>query len=98
MKLDRVQPALGRRHGGDGAGIRAAQDFEARRGILNRIAVAHPDLLTAFDSPKQSIGVAQIQLGESVFAAVAFLHAAAQDVGHQLLPVANAEHGNAAVK
>ena len=40
----------------------------------------------------------KIKLGESVLSAIAFFHAAAQDVGHQLLPIADTQHGNAAVK
>ena len=42
--------------------------------------------------------MAKVELGESILPAIAFLHAAAQDVGHQLLPVAYTEYGHAAVK
>ena len=98
VELDRIQTALRRTHGSDCTRRRAAQDVETRRRVLNRVPVGHPNLLTALDSPKQCVGVLQIELSESILAAVAFFHAAAQDVSHQLLPVAYTEHGDAAVK
>jgi len=40
----------------------------------------------------------EIKLGETILAAFAFLHSAAQDVSHQLLPIADAKHGNTALQ
>lgn len=60
--------------------------------------MAHPHLLAADDAPEQSVGMLEIQLSEAVFAALALLHTTTQDVRHELLPVADAEYWNPAVK
>ena len=58
------------------------------------IAMAHPDLLSPPRCPANSgCAVAMIELRESVLAVVAFADAAAQQVRHQLLAVADSEHG-----
>ena len=56
------------------------------------IAVAHPDLLAAFDAVEDGVGMEDVELGEAVFAPIALADMAAQDVGHQLLAVADTEH------
>src|SRR5690242_19392100 len=98
MKLHRIQTALGRGHGGDRAGGGTAKNVKAVRRSLHGVAVAHPDLLAAGDATKQPVGTANIQLGEPVLATIALFHAPAQDVSHQLLPVADSEYRNAAGK
>ncbi len=62
---------------------------------VTTIAVAHPDLLAAFDAVEDGVGMNDVELGEAVFAAVAFVDMAAEDVRHQLMAVADAEDRNA---
>ena len=60
--------------------------------------MAHPHLLAPDDTLEQSIGMLKIELRKSILAPFALLHAAAQDVRHELLPVTYTEYGNTAVK
>ena len=73
---------------------------EARRARApTRVAMAHPDLLRAGEPGEQRVGgVVQFQRGEAVLALLALAHFAAQQVRHELLPVADAEHRLAAAK
>ncbi len=58
--------------------------------------MAHPDLAGRGAAGEQVAGdTEEVQLREPVFALVAFAHAAAQQMRHQLLAVADAEHGMA---
>src|SRR5205085_11270472 len=66
MKLDRVEPPCGRRHGGYGASGCAAYYVETLRRRLHGIAMAHPHLLASDDAFKQSIGMLEIELREAV--------------------------------
>src|SRR5487761_2145447 len=60
--------------------------------------MAHPHLLPPGDSAKNGIRGGQIQLRESVFALVAFLHGTAKKMRHELLPVANTQHRNPGIE
>ncbi len=56
--------------------------------------MAHPDLLLAGQPFEQRVGSGiQIQRGQAVFALFALAHLAAQQVSHELLAVADAQHG-----
>ena len=60
--------------------------------------MAHPDLLTAFDAPQDGVRAGYVELGESVLAAHPLLDHAAQQVGDELLAIADAQNGDAGQK
>ncbi len=64
-----------------------------RRGYL--IAMVHPDLQLAVQIGEERMGMNGSKSRESVLALFAFPDAAAQHVSHELLAVADAEHGAA---
>src|SRR5262249_52336749 len=82
----------------DFARCSATHGVESGRGLRHKVAVAHPNLLLAFHSPKQGTGPQQIKLGESVFPALAFLNSASQQMCDQLLAVADAEDSASGTK
>ena len=97
VKLYSVEAAPGRRDGSDGAGAGAPRDRESGRHAAHHVAMAHPDLLRAAESartggrpPSSSSSVARPY---SPFIALADL--SAQQVRHELLPVADTEHRDA---
>ncbi len=94
MKFDRAQ-FRGRIFDG-GHGIRCpSRDDESLREPDDVVAMAVPDLEAAWNAAKQ-LGLAlSLELRASIFAAVSFLHVAAERVGHPLHSVANAQHWNA---
>ena len=99
MELDAVEARAGRGDGGDGAGGGAAGDGKPGGAGGDHVAMAHPDLLAAGEAGEQRVGrTSEIERGQAVFAAVALAHLAAQQVRHQLLAVADAEHGDAEAK
>ena len=99
MKLDSVELAVGRGDGGDRAGVGAAEHGEALGDAADHVAMAHPDLLRAGEPGEQRIGaVVEFEGGEAVLALVALADLAAQQVRHELLAVADAEHRLAAVE
>ena len=99
MKLDAVEAVGGRSHGGDRAGGGGGENVEALRRLGHQIAVAHPDLLAAGNTAKEGIeggaGAGQIELGDSVFSAIAFLDGTAQKMSHELLSVTDSENRSA---
>ena len=95
MELHAVELALRRRDGRHRARLRPPRHGKSRRERVHRIPMAHPDLLPSGHALEQRIATfIQLEHGQTVFAALARPHRAAQQVGHQLLPVADAEHGN----
>ena len=96
MELRRVQPALGVLHGRDRADVGMRGDNEAVGHLGHGIAVAHPHgLLVRRVREQPRIGTRACDLGWSVLALVGVPHRAAERHGHDLLTVAEAEHGNA---
>jgi hypothetical protein len=61
--------------------------------------MAHPDLLASGDAAEERIFMvkrgAEVELGETVFAAIAFLDLSSEEVRHQLLAIADSENGDA---
>jgi len=57
--------------------------------------VAHPDRKSSGDALKKRGRGAQFEPCQPVFSALAFAHLAAEVPGHQLLAVADAQHGRA---
>ena len=96
MELHAVQGAVGIGHGGDGASGSAAGDVKAGRGGSHHVEMAHPDLLRAGEAGEQRVGgIVQFQRRHAVLAFFAPADLAAQSMGHQLLPVADTEDGQA---
>ena len=97
MDLRRVQPALRALHRGHGAHVGRGRHREARRRLGYGVAVAHPHrLLDGRLAVQQGRPlVAPRQRRGSVLALLGVAHGAAQRDGHNLLAVAEAQHGNA---
>ena len=97
MELRRVQPALRALHRGHGAHVGRGRHREARRRLGYGVAVAHPHrLLDGRLAVQQGRPlVAPRQRRGSVLALLGVAHGAAQRDGHNLLAVAEAQHGNA---
>ena len=96
MELRRVQPALGVLHRRDRADVGVRGDDEAVGHLGHGIAMAHPHgLLLRRVREQPRIGARTRNLGRSVLALVGVPHRAAKRHSHGLLPVAEAEHGNA---
>jgi hypothetical protein len=96
VKLNAVEAALvvGRRsEGGTG---RLSDDPEAFGKNVDLVAVAHPDLVALARRPQaveQAALVRHLEEGAAELAMIARHYLAAELLGHKLLPVANAEHG-----
>ena len=96
MELHGVEQAVRGGHGRHGAGRGAGEDVEAGRRRGHQIAMAHPDLLAARDAAEENIvRRGEIELGETVLAAIALLDLSAEEMRHQLLAVADAEDRDA---
>src|SRR5580704_10327561 len=95
MKLDCEEAAVRCGHGGDGAGFGAGQNAKTFGHGGDQVAMAHPDLLAAFDASEDGVGIDDIELSEAVLATIAFFDMAPECVRHQLVAVADAEHGYA---
>ena len=75
------------------AGYLAETCGQARDGV----AVRHPYLRAGRDAPEQRVAAVDVgQVGAAVFARVGRLHVAPRRVGHELRPVADAQHGECA--
>jgi len=95
MKLQPEQPPLGVLHRGDLAVVRFPHDREAGRGIADRIAVAHPDCeVTIRKSSKEWAGL-MMELGMAVLFRDPTGHPPVEILGHELMAVADAQHGDA---
>jgi len=71
MKLDGEQAARGRGDGRDGA-VSVLARTSNRPAPGHDVAVAHPDLLAAFNAVEDRIGIRDVELSEPVLATVAF--------------------------
>ena len=94
VELYAVQLLLRVLHGGEAAALGGGDDPEARRDALHFHAVAHPAhgcLRHVFEQGRGDVG----QLDLAVLPRLRLAALAAQQMHHQLLPVADAQHGNA---
>ena len=82
-------------HGGDGTGLGGRGDREARRHVADGIAMAHPHGLAAGRASEDAALPAAAELSGTVLALLGMADLAAQLDGHDLLPVAEAQDGNA---
>ncbi len=81
-------------HGGHGASGGAAEHVETLGSSLHLVAMVHPDLrVRRSDRRRAGAACAVRESRKSVLAFVAFADAAAQHVRHELLAIADAEHG-----
>src|SRR5215472_5532833 len=59
--------------------------------------MAHPDATAAAEPGEHRVGgIVEIEQRHAIFALIAFVDAPAEQVGHELLPVTNPQHGLAA--
>ncbi len=83
---------------GEGSAFALRHDAEAFRQLGDAVAMAHPDLLAGALLPQpveQRAGLLDVDEGAAVFAVVGAGDLAAQLGAHDMLAVADAEHGNA---
>ena len=93
VELHAVQLLLRVFHGGEAAALGGGDHLEARRDALHLHAVAHPAHGRGGHVVKQGGGgVGQLDL--AVFPRLRLPALTAQQLHHQLLPVADAQHGN----
>ena len=96
VKLHGVELPLGSRDGSHRASLCAAGHGESFGQPAHHIAVTHPHLLGPAQAGEHRVGyVMQLERGQTVLALVAPAHFAPQQVCHQLLAVADAEHRRA---
>ena len=107
VELHAVEAAPRVGEGRHRAVCRAGQDLEPRRSLEHEVAVAHPALgallhvgeqdrpIAGLDRPGRSIRLRHFQRGPPVLPAIAALHLAAEEEGHELHAVADAEDGEA---
>ena len=98
MELDAVEAAV-RVFDGGGLGVGCpARDAEAGRELLEAVAVAHPDRTARLDPAEKAAAVEDAEGGEPVFSLGRGPDLAAEEMGHQLEPVANAQDGDPEVE
>jgi hypothetical protein len=73
MKLHTIQPTRHRSHGSHPAGIGSSENLESGGRLGHHIAMAHPDLLAAFDPPQNGIWAGYVELSEAILAAFSLL-------------------------
>ncbi len=93
MELHRHQRTRAMRHGGHGASGSAAKNVEAFGNRLHLIAMIHPNLQLAVQIGQELVRMSGVESREAVLAFFALADPAAQHIGHELLAVADAEHG-----
>jgi hypothetical protein len=102
VELDGVEAPLGVGHGRHRTVRRGGQTREPLGRPQHGVAVAHPhrDLVAALrrDPVEEPAPALDAQLGRSVLAPLRRDDLAAEEIGHGLHPVADAEHGNAGLE
>ena len=89
MELNGEQPGFRGRHGSYRTSFGASQHAEPLGRHTHGVAMAHPYLLAPADTVQNGVGVQHIELRESILAAIALLNLPAQQMRHQLLPIAD---------
>src|SRR5581483_6875344 len=99
MKLHAVEAAHRLPDSGNGTGFGPRQHGESRGHGRDEVAMAHPDLLRPREPAKsRRVNAVQFERRQAVFPLLALLHGSAEQVRHELLPVADSEHRPAAAK
>ena len=94
VELHAVEAPRGVAHGRDRRVVAGGQDLKAGRDLLDAVAVAHPRLAGGVDARQQRAGLGDLNLGEAILAPLAGMDLAAQQMGHELVPVADPEDRN----
>lgn len=97
VELRGVDLAFGAFHSSHGAGVGGGGHREARGNLRHRVAVAHPYRLLGRRFGEECAG-AHVQVSCAVFALLGVADRAAQIDGDGLVPVAEAEHGQAQIE
>src|SRR4030095_4774743 len=96
VELYRVESARGIRDCRHVASAGASRDREPFRYTPHHVAMAHPDLLRTGESAEEGVGrIVEFERRQSVFALQTLADFSAQQVRHELLAVADAEHRDA---
>ena len=95
MELDAHQRVLPMGHRRDPAGFGAGQHFKPGRDGFHLIPMIHPDLAIPVEASEQRMLLYLAQSRETVLALFAFTYSTAEHMCHELLPIADAEYGNA---
>src|SRR5690606_26292848 len=92
MELDRVDAQVRRLHRPHQRTRAATHDAETRRCLHHLVTVGHPDLLFAGQTPEEDRVAGDLEPGLPVFPLTGAGHLAAEQFGHHLVPVTDAEH------
>jgi len=95
MELHAVEVSLQIAHRRNGGVLGLRQHDKTWRGRLHHVAVAHPAGQVEVQLLEQRLGMHDGQQRAPVLALCGGLHDAAQQMRHQLMPVADAQHGDA---
>ncbi len=97
VELDRVELALGVSHRGVGGVVRPGERAEALGRSGHLVAVRHPDVevLAGLQLAEWTRGLEHFQAGRPVLPVGGAVDLAAQELGHELQAIADAEHRNA---
>jgi hypothetical protein len=95
MELHAVEMSLQVAHRRDGGVLGLRQHDKAWRGRLHHVAVAHPAGQVEVQLLKQRFGMHDGQQRAPVLALRGGLYCAPQQMRHQLMPVADAQHRHA---
>ena len=98
MELRGIEPARRALHRSHRARLGMRRDGEALRNTAHGVAVAHPHGLLARRRGQKLARALADELGGAVLALVGMGDLAAEDDGHDLVAVAEAEHGQAEVE
>ncbi len=93
MELHTVELALRGGNGSHRACVGAADNREAGWRLRHHVAMAHPDLLPTGQAGEQRVvSFVEFERGQAILAFFAARDRSSQQVRHQLLPVADAQH------
>ena len=95
MELHAIQFLLFILHSSNGTFVRMGDDGKAFRGFFRIVLMAHPAYVVLFQTGEQTgLGI-QDHSGLAVFTAAGMGYHAAQGLGHELIPVADAQYRDA---